>query len=110
MYCDDVRRCPCGQVLNSYNVDTLCGSCDRARVDEHVRLAEIRARESPLPPPRAPLTCRQPGCNRPIAPKSAATNAPRWRELCAEHYQEQRERQSRSAKTVRTRMAAAAQG
>lgn len=64
--------------------------------DAHVAAAERRRAEQP-PLPYGQPPCRQPGCGQAVCEKSAATNAPRWRDLCFDHYQEQRERQSVAA-------------
>lgn len=83
--------------MSTYNREPECNACDRANQDEWVTEAVRRRAEQPLPPSSQPLTCRQPSCVAAVCEKSARTNAPRWRELCADHYQEQRERQSIAA-------------
>lgn len=92
--------------MSIYNADTVCGPCTRREQDAYVMEMEQRSRERPFLE-MAPDTCRKDGCDRPISAKSAKTNAPRWRKLCVDHYEEQR---ARSASSMRSwRMASQAQ-
>lgn len=83
------ERCLCGTKLSRYNPGIVCSVCERRYGDEI-----IRKTRAALPAGK----CRQRGCEEPVTPRSAATQAPRWRNLCAEHYDQQRARNSLAAR------------
>jgi hypothetical protein len=87
---DLARWCPCGAKLSRYNPGLVCGVCEK-RYGDDMTAATTRQLGRP---PTASVTCRERGCKDTVTPRSAATEAPRWRQLCATHYDVQRSRNS----------------
>ena len=96
---DYTRWCPCGARLSRYNPGLSCGVCEKRYGDEMARKTMLL-----IGRPSGSVTCRMDGCKHDVTPRSAATQAPRWRQLCAEHYDAQR---SRNSLTVRAGAVAA---
>lgn len=82
----------CGAFLSVYNHEPLCGACSRTAAEAELAHSIETSRYSTYG--LDIQSCRHVECDREVCERSLATNAPRWRELCDEHYDEQRARQS----------------